>query len=152
MIQNCTMCQPVAQRVKGLPTMQETRVRSLGREDPLEKKMATYSSILTWKIPWTEEPGRLQSIGSQRVGHDSVTSLSLFTFRLFLTAPPLIRGLPWWLSGKEFTNAGDAGLILGPERSPGEGNGNSLQYPCLENSMDRGACRSIVHRVTNCRM
>ena len=55
--------------VKCLPTMQETRVQSLGREDPLEKEMATYSSILAWKIPWTEEAGRLQSMGSQRVGH-----------------------------------------------------------------------------------
>ena len=51
----------VAQRVKRLPAMQETRVRSLGREDPLEKEMATHSSILAWKIPWTEEPGRLYS-------------------------------------------------------------------------------------------
>ncbi|CAI9154435.1 unnamed protein product [Rangifer tarandus platyrhynchus] len=61
---------PVAQRVKRLPTMRETWVRSLGREDPLEKEMATHSSILAWKIPWTEKPGRLQSMGSQRVGHD----------------------------------------------------------------------------------
>ena len=60
----------VAQKVKNLPAIQETRVRSLGREVPLEKDMATYSSILAWRIPWTEEPGRLQSIGSQRVGHD----------------------------------------------------------------------------------
>ena len=52
---------------KRFPTMQETRVQSLGREDPLEKEMATHSSILAWKIPWTEEPGRLQSVGSQRV-------------------------------------------------------------------------------------
>ena len=56
--------------VKRLPTMLETRVRSLGREDPLEKEMATRSSTLAWKIPWAEEPGRLQSMGSQRVGHD----------------------------------------------------------------------------------
>ena len=55
--------------VKRLPAMQETRVQSLGQEDPLEKDMATHSSILTWKIPWTEEPGRLQSMGSQRVGN-----------------------------------------------------------------------------------
>ena len=60
----------VAQMVKCLPTMQETQVQSLGREDPLEKEMATHSSILAWKIPWTEEPGRLQSMGSQRVGHE----------------------------------------------------------------------------------
>ena len=53
----------VAQTVKHLPTMRETQVRSLGREDPLEKEKATHSSILAWKIPWTEEPGRLQSMG-----------------------------------------------------------------------------------------
>ena len=56
--------------VKCLPTMQETWDRSLGWEDPLEKEMATHSSILAWKIPWTEECGRLQSMGSKRVGHD----------------------------------------------------------------------------------
>ena len=60
----------VAQTVKRLPTMRDTRVRSLGWKDALEKEMAAHSSILTWKIPWTEEPGRLQSMGSQRVGHD----------------------------------------------------------------------------------
>jgi len=56
--------------VKRLPTMWETWVQSLGRKDPLEKEMATHSSILAWKTPWMEEPGRLQSMGSQRVGHD----------------------------------------------------------------------------------
>ena len=60
----------VAQTVKCLPADRETRVRSLGWEDPLEKEMATHSSTLAWKIPWTEEPDRLQSMGSQRVGHD----------------------------------------------------------------------------------
>ena len=60
----------VAQRLKHLPAMQETWVRSLGREDPLKKEMATHSSILAWRIPWTEEPGGLQSMESQRVGHD----------------------------------------------------------------------------------
>ena len=60
----------VAQMVKRLSTMRETLVRSLGREDPLEKEMATHSSILAWKIPWMEEPGRLLSVGSQRVGHN----------------------------------------------------------------------------------
>ena len=66
----------VAQRLNRLPAMQETWVRSLGREDPLgqedplEKEIATHSSILVWRIPWTEKPGRLQSIGSHRVGHD----------------------------------------------------------------------------------
>ena len=60
----------VAQMVKHLPIVRETWVQSLGREDLLEKEMATHSNILAWKIPWTEEPGRLQSMGSQRVGHD----------------------------------------------------------------------------------
>ena len=60
----------VAQSVKDLPAVQETWVRSLGWEDPLEKEMATHSSILAWKISWTEEPGGLQSMGSQRVRHD----------------------------------------------------------------------------------
>ena len=60
----------VAQKVKNLPAMQETGVRSLGWEDPLEKGLSIHSSILVWKIPWTEEPGGLQSMGSQRVGHD----------------------------------------------------------------------------------
>ena len=66
----------VAQRLKCLPPMQEMRVWSLGWEDPPEKETATHSSILAWRIPWSEEPGRLQSIGSQRVRHDWVTSLS----------------------------------------------------------------------------
>ena len=60
----------VAQMIKYLPAMQETQVQSLGQEDPLEKGMATHSSILVWRIPWTEEPGRLQSMGSQSVRHD----------------------------------------------------------------------------------
>ena len=60
----------MAQTVKSLSTKQETQVQSLGREDPLEKEMAIPSSTIAWKIPWTEEPGRLQSMGSQRVRHD----------------------------------------------------------------------------------
>ena len=60
----------VAQTAKRLPTMRETRVQALGWEDPLEKEMAIHSSTVAWKIPWTEELGRLQSMGLQRVGHD----------------------------------------------------------------------------------
>ena len=60
----------MAQTVKNLPVMQETWVRNLGWEDPLEKEMATHSSILAWGIPWTKEPGRLQSMWLQRAGHD----------------------------------------------------------------------------------
>ena len=59
----------MAQTVKSLPAMQDTQLRSLGQGDPLEKGMATHSSILAWRIPWTEEPDGLQSMGSQRVGH-----------------------------------------------------------------------------------
>ena len=69
----------VAQMVKRLPAMWETWVRSLGGEDALEKDMATHSSTLAWKIPWTEEPCRLQSMGSQRVGHNWATSLTSLT-------------------------------------------------------------------------
>ena len=64
----------VAQMVKNLPAMQETQVQFLGQEDPLEKGMATQSSILPWRIPWTEEPGGLQSTGSQRVRQDWATN------------------------------------------------------------------------------
>ena len=68
----------MAQTVKRLSTMRETQVQSLGWEDPLEKEMAIHSSTIAWKIPWTEEPGRLQSMGLQRVGHDSDF---MFTFK-----------------------------------------------------------------------
>ena len=64
------MASLVAQTVKRLPAMQETQVQFLGQKDPLEKEMATHSSTLAWKIPWMEEPNRLQSMGLQRVGHD----------------------------------------------------------------------------------
>ena len=77
----------LAQRIKHLPAMREIRVRSLGWEDPLEKEMATHSSILAWRIPWTEEPGGLQSTGVAK----SRTRLSDFTFTFNF----------WWLSGKE---------------------------------------------------
>ena len=60
----------VAQTVKNLPAMQETGIQSPGQEEPLEKGLATHSSLLAWEIPWTEKPGGLQSKGSQRVGHD----------------------------------------------------------------------------------
>ena len=66
----CVRASLVAQMVKCLPAIWETQVRSLGEEDPLEKEMAIHSSTLVWKIPWMEEPDRLQSMGSQRVRHD----------------------------------------------------------------------------------
>ena len=96
-----------AQRLKHLPPMWETRVQSLGREDPLEKEMATQSSILAWRIPWTEKPAGLQSTGSQRVGHDRATSLQTLLMAQWWTSRmqcrrrrrpefnPWIRKIPW---------------------------------------------------------
>ena len=81
-----------------LPARQETQVRSLGWEDPLEKGMAVHSSILAWRIPWTEEPSELQSIGSQRVGHNWATNTHTYTHT---HTHRTLMGLPWWLSGKE---------------------------------------------------
>ena len=83
----------VAQTVKNLPAMQETWVQVLGREDPLEEEMATHSSILAWRIPWTEEPGGLQSMGSPRVGHNSETNT--FTFQYKAGDPK--RSVQWWV-------------------------------------------------------
>ena len=74
----------MAETIIRLSTMQETQVQSLGREELLEKEMATHSSILAWKIPWTEELGGLQFMGSQRVRYDRETSLSLFFFQVCL--------------------------------------------------------------------
>ena len=76
------MASLVAQMVKRLSTVWETWVRALGWEDPLEKEMATHSRTIAWKIPWTEEPGRLQAMGSQRVGHDQATSLHFHFLKL----------------------------------------------------------------------
>ena len=76
---------PVAQMVNNLPAMQETCVQSLGQEDSLEREMATHSSVLAWRIPWTEEPGGIQSMGLQRVGHDWATNThTLCSQRAFL--------------------------------------------------------------------
>ena len=102
------MASLVAQTVKRLPTKLDTWVQSLGWEDLLEKEMATHSSILAWKIPWMEEPGWRQSMGSQRVGH---------------------KGFPGSSAGKESAcNAGDPGTIAGLGRSAGEGIVYPLQY------------------------
>ena len=95
----CTLGTPlVAQRVKHLPAVQETGVQSLGREDPLEKEMVTHSSILAWRVPWMEEPGGLQSTGSQ-----SRTRLSNFAF----TGGLVIKNPP--------SSAEDVGSIFGQE-------------------------------------
>ena len=96
--------------------------------------MATNSSALAWRIPWTEEPGGLQSMGSQRGGHERVTN----TFTLMSMAQTV----------ESAHNTGDPGLILRLGRSSGEGNGNPFQYPCLENTTDRGAWQATVHGVT----
>ena len=131
----------VAKRLKHLPPMRETRVRSLGQEDPLEKKMVAHSSILAWRIPWMEKPGRLQSTGSQRVGHDWVTSPSLIQSAR--------SGFPSGSDGKESAcSAGDPGSIPGSGSSPGEGNSNLLQYSHLENPMEREVWRATVHGFT----
>jgi len=101
----------VAQRLKRLPPLRETQIRSLGREDPLEMEMAAHSSILAWKIPWTEKPGRLQSTGSQWVGHDWATSLSFLSHEhLLFTSPAGMQGkdtCPQQMSWKRSQNRAD---------------------------------------------
>ena len=158
----------MAQTVKHLPTMWETRVHSLGWEDPLDEEIATYSNILVYRIPWTEEPDGLQSTGSQRVGHhwatshththskaDLILNSKLFTFFVLAKKYRSIdflfayMHLPCSSDSKESAcNAGDLGSISGSGRSSGEGNGNTLQYSCLKNPMDRGAWWATVHGVT----
>ena len=90
----------VAQMVKNLLAMQETQVQFLGQEDPLEKRLATHSSIFAWRIPWTEEPGGLPSTGSQRVGHNGVTSLHFFSRG---TSQPKDQTLVSCIAGRFFT-------------------------------------------------
>ena len=123
----------MAQRLKLLPEMWETGVQSLGQEDPLEKEMATPSSIFAWRIPWTEQPGRLQSTGLQ-----SQAGLSYFTFFLSLSRALYPQGLPWRLSGKESTcQCRRHSFDPWVGKIPAVGNGNPLQYSCLENSMNK---------------
>ena len=112
----------VAQMVKNLLTVVETRVRSLGWEDPLEEGMATHQSILAWRIPWTEGPSRLQSMGSQRVGHDSATNTRTHT-HIHQSSP---RFLDSSVSKESACNAGDPGSVPGSRRSAGEGIGYPL--------------------------
>ena len=154
----------MAQIVKNLPAMQETWVWSLGMKNPLEKRMATHSSILAWRIPWTEEPGRLQPTGAQRVRHDWVTNTHKGLHGRVLSGGPvafpniwfcyfqyycLIMGFPGGSNGKESAcKVGDPDLIPGMGRSPGGVHGYPLQYSCLENSTDRGARQATVHGVT----
>ena len=79
----CLWASLVAQLVKDLPAVQETWIQFLGQEDPLEKEMTIRSSILAWRMPWTEEPGRLQFMGSQRIGHDRTLHFTLDVGQLF---------------------------------------------------------------------
>ena len=127
----------------------------------LEKAMATHSSTLAWKIPWTEESGRLQSMGSLRVGHDWATSLSLFTFMhwrrkwqptpVFLPGESQGRGACWAAvygvvqsrTRLKRLSSSSSRLLL-----PRGGNGNTLQHSCLENPTDRGAWWATVCGVT----
>ena len=153
--------------------MWETWVQSLGQEDPLEKEMATYSSILAWRMPWMEEPGGLHAMGSQRVRHDWATSLTWlwspqrkfpwllylnkFPFIIFYLNSPSLFFISstvtccYFPGGSMVKNLPamweDVGWIPGSGRSPGGGHGTPLQYSCLENPMDRGAWRGTVHGV-----
>ena len=141
---------------------QELCVPSLDGEDSLEEGMATNSSILAWRIPWTEKLVlHVMAIGSQ-----SQTQLKRFNMhsfghiiiqvgsfccqlKIYFVSNHSIYELPQWLNSIESTrNAGDLGSIPGSGRSPGGGNSNPLQYTCLKNPMDRGAWRATVHGVT----
>jgi len=116
--------------VKNLPAMWKTWVRSLGWEDPLEEGMETHSRILAMRIPWAEELGRLQSIGSQRVERWSGLAHTHIICWVLIT----LQGFPSGSDGKESScKAGGLGLISGSGRFLEEGNGNTLQYSCLEN-------------------
>ena len=125
--------------------------------------MATHSSTLAWKIPWTEKPGRLQSMGSLRVGHDWATSLSLFTFmhwrRKWQPTPGFLPGESqgqgsllgcrlWGCTESDTTERLHFHFSLS---YLGEGNGNPLQCSCLENPRDRGACWAAVYGVAQSR-
>ena len=137
---------------------QETRVQSLSWEDPLEDEMATHSSILAWRIPWTEELGGPHSMGLQRVRHDwarmhatTHTELTKITLPLSLVSPvyllvtspqcmPLFQTSCASLVDQMVKNLpAMQETQVWSRRSPGEGNGNPIQYSYLENSMDKGA-------------
>ena len=126
--------------------MRKTRVQSLGWEGPLEKKTAPHSSTLALKIPWVEEPGRLQSMGSQRVGHDWETSLSL------LCIVYKYLGFCGGTGGKEppcqCRRCKRCGFDPWVGKIPWGRHGNPLQYSCLENPIDRGVWHAMVYRVT----
>ena len=132
----------MAQRVKNPPEMKETQVPSLGREDPLEKAMATHSSVLAWRIPWTKEPAGLQSMEWQRVGHElsdeTTTTTATGCFMSRATGEASLMAQMVKNSPAKTGDGRDIGSIPGSGRSSEGGNGNPLQYSCLEISMDRG--------------
>ena len=147
--------------VKNLPAMWETWVQSLGWEYPLEKAMAPHSSTLAWKIPWMEEPGRLQSMGSLRIRHDWVSSLSVFTFlhwrRKWQSTPVFLPGelrgqkslegcSPWGHWGSDTTE-----LLHFSLSGIGEGNGKPFQCSFLENPRDGGGWWAAIYGVTQSR-
>ena len=109
--------------IKNLPAMQETQGPCLGGEDLLKKGMAIHSSILAWRNPWTEEPGRLQSMRSQRVGHNCATNIFTFTHKTMNIDP-----------STPYEN------LCGEFRGQWKSMDNSPNW-CLENSTDRGACQ-----------
>ena len=104
--------------VKNLPAMQETQVPSLGGVDPLEKGMATHSNILAWRIPWTEKPHRLQSMGLHRVKHDYATNIYLLTFAIYnITLDSMPGSLSSWMNVNVFNKIMFPG-IPAPFQSP----------------------------------
>ena len=113
----CDGASLVVQMAKNLPAMWETQVRSLGREDPLEKEMATHSSILAWSIPWTEKPGRIQSMGLQRVRHDWAIKHPHMPMYRGLEMM-IFRELPWWIC----RDSGIEALSEGTE---------AVSFPCI---------------------
>ena len=133
--------------VKNPSAIQETRFWSLGWEDPLEEKMATHSSILAWKIPWTDEPGGLQSMGPQRVGYNWGTLEGNGSpLQYSCLENPVDRGA-WWAAVHSVAQSWTWLKRLSMHACIGEGNGNPLQYSCLENPRDGGAWWAAVHRV-----
>ena len=123
--------------------MQQTWVQSLGQEDPLEKQMATHSSVLVWRIPWTEEPGGLQGYPP---GHKESGMTEATAYARGHSMAQRVKNLPAMQETQE-----TVGSIPVLGRPPEEENGNPLQYFCLKNPMDRGACRTAVQRVAKSR-
>ena len=124
------------------PAMQETRGQSLGQEDPLEEGMATHSSILAWRIPWSEEPGGLQSMGSQRIRHDWATNfhvrnslcLQQAIIDTFISGGCVTYSMKRWAMPCRATQYGRVMVERSDKTwSTGEENGKALQYSCLEN-------------------